>query len=1127
MVTMELDSAEGLRISPPAKSFDDVHYSRLIHTIGKEAVEALHRSKVLILGCRGVGAEIAKNLICSGIGGVGLVDEDVVSNKDLGAHMFLKEGDVGQNRAVATARNLSELNPSAEIVTLSVTALEASIKNYHVVAATVGSFPYLVHLNNLCRSVGVYFVAAIAHGIFSFVFVDLGEMFSFVDQTAEPVGLLLVESITQDCPATITVVEEQRHGLADGDEVIFYGVRGMEEVNKTVPYPVSVTGTSSFTIPVDSRTFGRYISGGYFHKLKRAKDLAFLPLGQSLNSPDICTFDSANASLIPHLHIGFQALDEFETRKNGASITGGGSAFSEQDLDELLKVANELWDHSVFAGKEAAHSNGKIDTADVVKDGQLEERPIFEIRSSGSKLRQEKDSQDGLKSRLSDFETDGRGMAPDEDGGSQDVGISTRTREGPVKKMSEAEGRNDKIDSTIVRFLAQSWHTELCPIAAIIGGVASQEVIKAISKVLVPLHQWLYFDAMDCLPSQQLPPEDRAASDSRYDFQISLFGRNFQQSLKDSKWLVVGAGGIGSELLKNLVLMGVGCSSEGQIVVTDMDNVSKSNLTNQALYQIEDIGRPKTPTAARALRRLNPAAQIHALQEKFELDSESVFDSSFFESISVDTASSRLYIDMRCVSYRRPMIDGGKHGTKGSVQVFVPFNSEMYASTQDAPEHKEIPICTLRNFPYATEHTIQWAVTMFESLFKQRPLDVNAYLSSRDYQDNIRKSAPTARLPILETLRDALVRQRPLSFEACVQWARLQFEELFSNNIKQLLFNFPPGMTTTAGAPFWSGTKRIPTPVIFDPSQRLHIDFIVAASNLQATVYGLKGCQDRLLLVDIIHKMDIPHFEPKEGVKIAISDNELRGSTQRRGYHSADDNDAIDTCAALLKELPTPATLAGYRLSPIEFQKDDEHNFHAEFVAAAANLRASNYGIPFAEKLQARLVGGQVIPAMITSTAVVGGLMCLELYKLLLQKPLADHRHTYFNLALPLFCYAQPLKAVEHTVTRVQGTPLTWTLWDRFEMDCVDMKLEKFLAEFKRQHGLDITMISYGKSLLYAEFLPRKKLQDRMSLTLLELITVVGKVTIPAIESKAIFSISCTDANDNDVEVPDVVAKIR
>lgn len=59
-----------------------------------------------------------------------------------------------------------------------------------------------------------------------------------------------------------------------------------------------------------------------------------------------------------------------------------------------------------------------------------------------------------------------------------------------------------------------------------------------------------------------------------------------------------------------------------------------------------------------------------------------------------------------------------------------------------------------------------------------------------------------------------------------------------------------------------------------------------------------------------------------------------------------------------------------------------------------------------------------MIPSIVTSTAVVGGLMCLELYKLIQNKPFTHHKHAYFNLAVPVFAFAQPIKAFEHTVKK-------------------------------------------------------------------------------------------------------------
>ena len=110
-------------------------------------------------------------------------------------------------------------------------------------------------------------------------------------------------------------------------------------------------------------------------------------------------------------------------------------------------------------------------------------------------------------------------------------------------------------------------------------------------------------------------------------------------------------------------------------------------------------------------------------------------------------------------------------------------------------------VCTLKNFPNQIQHTLQWARDHFEGEFRQRGDDVNAYLSD-DWQD-----------PKLETalaVRQALVEERPVTFEDCVVWARLQFETLFNNQICQLLHNFPEDQVTAGGTKFWSGSKRCP-----------------------------------------------------------------------------------------------------------------------------------------------------------------------------------------------------------------------------------------------------------------------------------------------------------------------------
>ena len=91
-------------------------------------------------------------------------------------------------------------------------------------------------------------------------------------------------------------------------------------------------------------------------------------------------------------------------------------------------------------------------------------------------------------------------------------------------------------------------------------------------------------------------------------------------------------------------------------------------------------------------------------------------------------------MDRRCVFYEKPLLESGTLGTKGNTQVVIPHLTESYGASQDPPE-KEIPICALKNFPNAIEHTFQWARDLFAGLFKQAPENAALYLMDPTFVD--------------------------------------------------------------------------------------------------------------------------------------------------------------------------------------------------------------------------------------------------------------------------------------------------------------------------------------------------------------------------------------------------------
>ncbi|XP_069500261.1 ubiquitin-like modifier-activating enzyme 7 [Ambystoma mexicanum] len=1005
---------------------DEGLYSRQLYVLGHEAMKRMKTTDVLISGMKGLGVEIAKNVILGGVQSVTIHDPGSAQWSDLSSQFYLTKGDIGRNRAEASVESLAELNSYVSVTAYTGELTNHYLSRFQVVVLTNTTLKEQLRIGDFCHEHCIKFIVADTKGVFGQLFCDFGVDFVVYDPNGAALRTSMIDGITKENPGVVTCLE--RHSFQKGDFVTLSEIQGMKELNGCKPIEITrVLGRYSFEI-VDTSSFSEYTKGGLVTEVKMPSPVSFEPLSTSLNRPEIQTSDYSKLGRFGTLHLAFQALHQF-IEETGRLPRPRAKADAERLL-ELTRIINE--------------------------------------------------------------------NAP------EDV-------------------HQDPLDENLVRTFSYVSAGDLNPINAFLGGVAAQEVMKACSGKFTPLKQWMYFDSLECVPEDaSLTEEACAPRECRYDGQIAIFGSNFQEKLGRQRYFLVGAGAVGCELLKNFALMGVAAGKGGNITVTDMDSIERSNLNRQFLFRAGDVSKMKSETAARATRKMNPDCNVTAHQNRVAPETENIYHEEFFEgldgvALAVDSFEARMYIDRRCIAFRKPLLESGTLGTKGSTQVVVPFLTKTYGVARDN-SNSAFPMCTLKNFPYAIEHTLQWARDEFEGLFKQPAESVNQYLQDPDFLARTLRQRSAESLEILQSIHSHLVTEKPSSWEDCVAWARRRWQLPYHNTIRQLLHNFPPGQVTSSGIPFWSGLKRCPRPLEFDSSNETHMDYIVAAANLHAKNHKIRGSRDRGAIQRILDVIHVPPFQPKAGVTIHVTDEEAKEAPEDLDEQRLQDLEAA---------LADPTRFTDCLMEPIIFEKDDDGNFHMDFIVAASNLRAENYSIPQADRHKSKLIAGKIIPAIATTTSVVAGLVCLELYKLVLGLPsISSYRNSSLDLAQVIFAFFEPLRARPKKFQQKE-----YTLWDRFDVQGIqadgrEMTLRELLASLKEVHQLDVIMLLYGPSCLYDY---GSNHQGRLDQRLTDIVRNVTTKEIPAHLKYLVFEVVCDDEGEEeeDLIIPPVRYQFR
>ena len=442
-----------------------------------------------------------------------------------------------------------------------------------------------------------------------------------------------------------------------------------------------------------------------------------------------------------------------------------------------------------------------------------------------------------------------------------------------------------------------------------------------------------------------------------------------------AKVLAVGAGGIGCELLKTLVLSGfrdievvrragawaaaqggaaraAGALAEGACwavaahppdpaaahppappaahppVQIDLDTIETSNLNRQFLFRRRHVGRSKSEVAAEAVRALRPGVSIRAYCANVK---EPRFGADFFRGFDIvmnglDNLEARRHVNRLCLAAGVPLIESGSAGYLGQVSVHRGGATECF-ECQPKPVPKSYPVCTLTSFPSRPIHCVVWA----KDMLYQRLFGSPEAVSDLDQAAAEEGEGSAASAAQFYQRREG---------EGSGAYALRVLRRLFSEDVQDLLVK---------KAVLWQ-TRTPPTPLDLPAAEALASAAAPPAaangSGNGAAAAGGGGVSRGLGLGDAHAQWDL-------GQSAAVF---------------------VAAVVGMLEGRPAEVGSAA-------FDKDDD--LAVDFVTAAANLRSMCFGIPHQSLFDTKGMAGNIVHAIATTNAIISGLIAAEAMKLL------------------------------------------------------------------------------------------------------------------------------------------------
>jgi len=871
------------------KTDEELLYSRQIAAYGSNAMNKISEIKILIIGIKGLGIEISKNIILAGLKKVTIFDDNKITKRELGSNFYLKEKDIGKRIDETSLKKLKELNNNVECDILRDDKFLDYIDEYDLIVITeIMAFDKIKEIDKICREKKKGFIYGLVFGLSFFCFVDYGKHI-IKNSTNSESRKYFIKNIEKGKNTVITIDNEfDTLELNEGDYVILKDIKGMNQILNGKKKKIIKTENNKFEIEEDSNNYDDYIQGGIAEEIVDDIIINNKGIEQMLNSPNQCECINLIDKEL-NLHLAYLSLHEFFQTFNKLPE-------NDDELNNIIRIMKNIYQKNITTWCKELKINEEL-----LKD-------IFKYSSCN-----------------------------------------------------------------------------ISPICSYSGGVISQEIIKFIG-IYNPINQWFRAEFSYILNKDI--NYKTITKGTRYEDQVLIFGDETQKNLEKLNIFMIGAGAVGCELLKNFALMGISTKPGSMIIVTDHDRIEKSNLSRQLLFRENDISQLKSECAVKSIKIMNKDINIKYMEELVNETTENIYNKDFYEKqnaviLAVDNFETRTYISEQCEKYNIPYFNCGTDGPYANVEAFIPGITEK--ASYPKTYKKVVPQCTLKMFPSSINHCVLWSLNHFEKYFNKNIKNLEMFQNNLNifYEEMNKILDLRKQFHRIKKLYKLLKIAKNQNFDDCIKYSIKKYYRFFIHNIEEIIRCYPPDkINKETGLKFWTGNKIMPHVLDFDVNNIFLFEYIKSFTIL------LASC----LNIDIKIKNINEHI--KEYIESYKAKPKKQKIFENKSYYEEKIRKLKDAISIFLKDNKNII-----KFNPKQYDKDMADINEINFIYYSSSLRANNYNIQLLDKIKIKIIAGKIMPALITSTASISGLLALQLYVLCQNNNIKNYRTGVIDLS--------------------------------------------------------------------------------------------------------------------------------